>query len=186
MAALSKYYWQALWKYSLKWQGVFYMWGDLQCPKQSSLVTGYLHATCVCGYQVHSSRYSGGHPCGPSPVTMPAKCWTIMYFSWNYSHGAGWRCVHSCVTWVMVPAQQSSAPLCEKCPEHNIPREMDWVWRTHCMAFWVAWPHSTDFFLWRHLKEHVYAVPSIKTEDLVARLQFAVATANASMLWHVL
>jgi hypothetical protein len=46
----------------------------------------------------------------------------------------------------------------------------------------VAGTDSDDFFLWRHLKEHVYAVPHRTIEDLVARLQEAVTTVDANML----
>jgi hypothetical protein len=33
-----------------------------------------------------------------------------------------------------------------------------------------------DFFLWKHLKEHVYAVPPMTTEYLMASLQADVTT----------
>jgi hypothetical protein len=42
-----------------------------------------------------------------------------------------------------------------------------------------------DFFLWRHLKEHVYAVPPTSIDDLVARLHTAVTIVDAGMLRRV-
>jgi hypothetical protein len=42
-----------------------------------------------------------------------------------------------------------------------------------------------DFFLWEHLKKPVYAVSPTIIEDLVARLQAAVTTADVNMLGHV-
>jgi hypothetical protein len=50
---------------------------------------------------------------------------------------------------------------------------------------WPLWspdPTPMDFFLWGHLKEQVYTVPSRTIEDLVARLQAAVTTVDANML----
>jgi hypothetical protein len=38
-----------------------------------------------------------------------------------------------------------------------------------------------DFFLWKHLKEHIYAAPPRTSEDIVARLQAAVTIVNANM-----
>jgi hypothetical protein len=42
-----------------------------------------------------------------------------------------------------------------------------------------------DFFLWGHLKEQVYTVPSRTIENLVARLQAAVTMVDANMLRRV-
>jgi hypothetical protein len=42
-----------------------------------------------------------------------------------------------------------------------------------------------DFPLWGHLKDHVYAFPFWKIEDLMARLQADMTTANANMLRRV-
>jgi hypothetical protein len=41
------------------------------------------------------------------------------------------------------------------------------------------------FFCGEHLEERLYAVPPRSIEDLVARLQTAVTTADANMLRHV-
>jgi hypothetical protein len=38
-----------------------------------------------------------------------------------------------------------------------------------------------DFFLWKHLKEHVYAVPPMNTEVLMASLQADVTTVAAML-----
>jgi hypothetical protein len=38
-----------------------------------------------------------------------------------------------------------------------------------------------DFFLWGHLKEHVYALLPRTIEDLVARLEAAVTTVDGNM-----
>jgi hypothetical protein len=42
--------------------------------------------------------------------------------------------------------------------------------------------NSDGMFLFRHLKEQVYAVPPRTIEDLVARLQAAVTTVDVNML----
>jgi hypothetical protein len=50
------------------------------------------------------------------------------------------------------------------------------------MASSVAISNSMDCFLWRHLKEHVYAVPIRAIEDVAARVQAVVTPVDASML----
>jgi hypothetical protein len=42
-------------------------------------------------------------------------------------------------------------------------------------------PTPMDFFLWGHLKEYVYAVPTRIVEDLTVRLQEAVTMVDANM-----
>jgi hypothetical protein len=42
-----------------------------------------------------------------------------------------------------------------------------------------------DFFLWRHLKEPVHAVPPRTIENFEARLQAVVTTVDVDMLRHV-
>jgi hypothetical protein len=55
----------------------------------------------------------------------------------------------------------------------------------------MAWPLCSldlilmDFFLWGHLKEHVYGVPLRTIIDLMAKLQAAETTFDASMLRHL-
>jgi hypothetical protein len=55
----------------------------------------------------------------------------------------------------------------------------------------IAWPPRspgltpTDFFLWGHLKEHVYAVPPGPIEDLAETLKAAVTEVDANMLRRV-
>jgi hypothetical protein len=65
--------------------------------------------------------------------------------------------------------------------EHDISRNMDWASRADCMAFLVT-EYNSDIILWGHLMENVYAVRFRTTGDLVARLQAAVTTVDASML----
>lgn len=43
-----------------------------------------------------------------------------------------------------------------------------------------------EFFLWGHLKEHVYAVPPRTIKDLVAGLEAAVSTVDVNTLRRVL
>jgi hypothetical protein len=52
-------------------------------------------------------------------------------------------------------------------------------------GFSVAGSNSYGFFLWGHLKEHVYAVSPRVIEDLMAVFQAAVTMVNAVMLRHV-
>jgi hypothetical protein len=42
-----------------------------------------------------------------------------------------------------------------------------------------------DFTLWGHLKDHVYAFPPWNIEDLIARLEADMTTADANMLRRV-
>jgi hypothetical protein len=52
----------------------------------------------------------------------------------------------------------------------------------------IVWPPRSpdqtpmDFFLWGHLKEHVYTVPSRTVEYLVARLQAVMTVVDANMV----
>jgi hypothetical protein len=42
-----------------------------------------------------------------------------------------------------------------------------------------------EFFLWGHLKQHIYAVPPRTSEDLAERLETALTVVDANMLRHV-
>jgi hypothetical protein len=53
------------------------------------------------------------------------------------------------------------------------------------MASSVAECNSDVFFLWGHVKVHAYTVPPRNIEELVARLQVAVATVDVNMLRRV-
>jgi hypothetical protein len=64
--------------------------------------------------------------------------------------------------------------------ERDIFKKAAWTWRTVCMA-----PSVAGFLLLGRLKEQVYALPPRTIEDLVARLQAAVATVDTNMLRRV-
>ena len=55
----------------------------------------------------------------------------------------------------------------------------------------LAWPPRkldvtpTDFVMWEHVKEHIYAVPPRTVDDLVARLPVANTAVDASILGWV-
>lgn len=53
------------------------------------------------------------------------------------------------------------------------------------LASLIARSDSMDFFLWGHVKEHVYAVPHTTTEELLDGLNAAVKTASANTLRHI-
>jgi hypothetical protein len=65
--------------------------------------------------------------------------------------------------------------------ECNISRKMEWTLRADCVASWSLDLTLMDFFQWRHLKEHVYAVPPRTVKDIMTRLQAAVAVVIATM-----
>jgi hypothetical protein len=50
---------------------------------------------------------------------------------------------------------------------------------------WVTGSNCDGFFLWGHLKEHVYTVSPRNIHDLVEGLQTAVTAVDANMLRRV-
>jgi hypothetical protein len=70
--------------------------------------------------------------------------------------------------------------------EHDVFRKVDRTSRADCMAPRSPDLTPMDFFPWGQLKDHVYAVVPSTIEYLVARLQTAVATADASALRRIL
>jgi hypothetical protein len=64
-------------------------------------------------------------------------------------------------------------------------KAVDWTSRTDYLASFFTGSNSDGFFLWRHLKEHLYTVTSMTIEELVARLQAGVTTVDANMLRRV-
>jgi hypothetical protein len=90
-----------------------------------------------------------GHPHGSLLATTPAECWMILSFSLNCSSRAALICGSGYVTRVIVPAWWNPATLFEKClgvVRHNVPREVDWMWRACWMVLSVAWPQSIGIF----------------------------------------
>jgi hypothetical protein len=85
------------------------------------------------------------------------------WFYVNCSTGTAWRRASSCNAEVVVSARGSSSALWGRCPavvEGDLSRKVDWTVRDDCMVSSVAGSNSDGhFFLWGHLKEHVYAVP---------------------------
>jgi hypothetical protein len=63
---------------------------------------------------------------------------------------------------------------CLAVAECDISRKMDWTLRADCVASSISKSNVMEFFLWGHLKKHIYAVPPRTTVDLVAILQAAV------------
>jgi hypothetical protein len=63
---------------------------------------------------------------------------------------------------------------CLAVAEHDISRKMDWTLRTDCKASSISRSNAIDYFVWGHLKKHIYAVPPRTTAHPVARLQAAV------------
>jgi hypothetical protein len=57
--------------------------------------------------------------------------------------------------------------------EGDVSRTVDWAWGADCMASSVAGSNSYGVFLWRPLREQVYAVRHRTIEDFVARLEAA-------------
>jgi hypothetical protein len=76
----------------------------------------------------------------------------------------------------VISARWSSRTLWERCLA-EVEREISWKVAAHQGL--LAWPLKSpdltlmDFFLCRHVKEHVYAVPPRPIENPVVRLQAA-------------
>jgi hypothetical protein len=85
--------------------------------------------------------YCEGHPCSPFP-TMPAGC-SFVFFLQTVLLGLledvpvdVWKGL-----WFQNDRAQ---PHCGKClgvVGRDVPREVDWAWRAHCMASSVTWSH---------------------------------------------
>jgi hypothetical protein len=95
-----------------------------------------------------------------------------------------WGCLkisfQLCREETVVSPQRSSSALWGRClpvAECDICQKVDQISRPYCVACMVTRCNSRKMFLWRHLKEQIYAV-----RDLVARLQAAVTMVDTSML----
>jgi hypothetical protein len=73
---------------------------------------------------------------------------TVSWFYWNYSTGAAWKCACSCEAEDAVSSRRSSSALWRRrsvVVKSNICRNVDWTWRTDCMASLVAGSNSLGF-----------------------------------------
>jgi hypothetical protein len=124
-----------------------------------------------------------GHGSGPLSATWHADCSTISWFYGNCFSWAAWSCASSCQAEVVVSARRTSSALRRRSPsviERDISR------RSIGRRGLTVWPPRSpdltpaEFFLWGHLKKHVYAVPLRTIEDRGARLHAAVTMVNVN------
>jgi hypothetical protein len=113
------------------------------------------------------------HCHGPLSSTWQVDCSMVSLFSWN--------CLAGLLEDVPLAVRQRLSAHYGKVSdsgwtwliqEGGLDVEM---WRTDCMASSIIGSNSNGFFLWGHLKERVYAVPSRTIKDHKARLKTAVS-----------
>lgn len=108
--------------------------------------------------------------------------WSVMSCSENYSTGGASKFASSCEAEFVVWARLSCSALAGSPPvaERFVPSKItiSLLLRLANQTLWIF------FFVWVHLKGHIYAVPPRTTEDIVAYLT-AATTVDAEVLRRV-